>query len=95
MEYKSISEKDSTDVNQFLNTETDVLMTSGRTNWFTINHNIVIKDVRRVIFHNNGKIELQSWNNDDRSDLHEIRVNGVFNIVCDGVYWSKKVEVSL
>ena len=95
MEYKSIKEKDSTDVNQFLNTETDVLMISGRTNWFTINHNIVVQDVRRVIFHNNGKIELQSWNSDDRSDLHEIRVQGVFDIFCNGVYWSKKVEVSL
>lgn len=89
----TISEKDSTDVNQYLNTETDVIMASGRTNWFTINHNIVVKDVRRVIFHNNGKIELQSWNNDDRSDLHEIRVCGVFDIVCNGVYWSKKVNI--
>lgn len=89
----TISEKDSTDVNQFVNTETDVLMASGRTNWFTINHNIVVKDVRRVFFHKDGKITIHSWNNDDRSDLHEIRVCGVFDIVCNGVYWSKKVNI--
>lgn len=93
MKYIEISEKDSTDIKQYIGTETTVLMTSGRTNWFTVNHNIVIKDVRMVIFYKDHHIEVLTWNNDDRSDKNEIRIYGVFDIVCDGVWWSKKVNI--
>ena len=93
MKYIEISEKDSTDIKQYIGTETTVLMTSGRTNWFTVNHNIVIQDVRMVIFYKDHHIEVLTWNNDDRSDKNEIRIYGVFDIVCDGVWWSKKVNI--
>lgn len=91
--YYEVSEKDTTDVNKYVGTETTVLFTSGRTNWFTINHNVVIKDVRQIHFHEDHHIEVVTWNKDDMSDRNEIRVYGVFHIVCDGVYWSKKVNI--
>lgn len=93
MNYIEISEKDVTNVKQYIGTKIDVLMTSGRTNWFTVNHNIVIKDVRMIRFYKDHHIEVLTWNEDDRSDKNEIRIYGVFDIVCDGVYWDKKVNI--
>ena len=93
MNYIEISEKDVTNVKQYIGTKIDVLMTSGRTNWFTVNHNIVIKDVRMIRFYKDHHIEVFTWNEDDRSDKNEIRIYGVFDIVCDGVYWDKKVNI--
>lgn len=93
MNYEEVSEKDSTNVKRYIGTETEVLFTSGRTNWFTVNYNIVLKDVRMIKFYKDHHIEVLTWNEDDKSDLNEIRIYGVFHIVCDGVWWSKKVNI--
>ena len=88
-----IDEKDSSNMQQFMNKDVTVKCVSGRTNWFTIDDNIVVKDVRMIFFSKKGSISLHSWNNDDKSDETDVQIKKASTIYCNGVYWSKKVNV--
>ena len=79
------------DLTQLVNNHSSLYLRTGRSNNIIVDGKIMIHDVRAIHNHGKGDLELISYNKIG-GESHTVYIKGVKTVICDLVYWSKKID---